>query len=181
MPVKFVRTAIAALVRRLDAGRPARMPRQFRMQWNSGRLSRALKIPEEQILGYFRDGAHAPFLVGGRLVQEHPGWGPGAGPGRLVAPDGGAWEVRCLTEGGVSLAGDTHRNPGGESGKSSRPGGLILADIVNFPTVEIFVLPAENLQRWRETGQLPAAGKIGRTTFRARLVRDIRVDSPEFS
>ena len=112
MPVKFVRTAIAALVRRLDAGRPARMPRQFRMQWNSGRLSRALKIPEEQILGYFRDGAHAPFLVGGRLVQEHPGWGPGAGPGRLVAPDGGAWEVRCLTEGGVSLAGDTHRNPG---------------------------------------------------------------------
>ena len=79
MPVKFVRTAIAALVRRLDAGRPARMPPQFRMQWNSGRLSRALKIPEEQILGYFRDGAHAPFLVGGRLVQEHPGWGPGGG------------------------------------------------------------------------------------------------------
>jgi hypothetical protein len=77
---------------------------RFAMTWDAEELARALKVTVEDIREYFTDGRRVSFIIERRLHWENPGWtlAPSEGAGYdLRDPDGGLWEVRSITRGGV--------------------------------------------------------------------------------
>ena len=83
---------------------PTPMQSKFVIDWDAAELARAFKITEADVRMYFTDGRRVSFIIERRLVLEHPGWRLAVSEGAgydLLAPDGGKWEVRSVTRGGV--------------------------------------------------------------------------------
>ncbi len=127
-------------------------------------------------------GRRASFIIERRLMWAHPGWelAPSEGAGYdLRAPDGGLWEVRSITRGGVYF------NPSAQVGKGrafeetgflaklAAVRGLILSDITLFPEVPVYVVPVENVMRWYKAGRIGRNAKVSRGVFLSRLLTDI--------
>lgn len=158
------------------------MERRFSMSWDEAELARAFKVKPEDVREYMTDGRRASFIIERRLKWEHAGWtlAPSEGAGYdLRDPDGGLWEVRSITRGGVYF------NPSNQVGagrKFEQKGflaklealkGFILADITSFPTVYLYVVPVKLVRDWYESGQLGKNCRVSRKNFLARLVPDI--------
>jgi hypothetical protein len=80
------------------------MDSRFEMMWDAEDLARALKVTVADVKEYFTDGRRVSFLIERRLKWENPGWtlAPSEGTGYdLLDPNGGLWEVRSVTRGGV--------------------------------------------------------------------------------
>src|SRR5690606_28018199 len=117
------------------------------------------------------------------LKWAHEGWqlAPTEGSGYdLRAPDGGLWEVRSVTRGGVYFNPSAQVGSGrrfeeaGFLAKCGQIAGYILSDITKFPKVPVFVVPVENAMRWYETGMLGSGAKVSRARFYDRLLPDVR-------
>ncbi len=153
------------------------LPR-FTMTWDAEELARAFKVSVEDIREYLTDGRRVSFIIERRLKWEHEGWqlAPSEGAGYdLQAPDGGLWEVRSITSGGVYFNPSNQVGSGrafGEAGflaKLANIKGFILSDIVGFPEVDIFVVPVEHVVRWYRGGMLGANARVSRRVFLDRL------------
>ncbi len=80
------------------------MQRRFKMTWDENELARAFKVTVEDIREYLTDGRRVSFIIERRLKWENHGWtlAPSEGAGYdLRDPEGGLWEVRSITMGGV--------------------------------------------------------------------------------
>lgn len=154
------------------------MEARFTMTWDAEELARALKVTVPDVKEYLTDGRRASFIIERRLKWENLGWtlAPSEGAGYdLLAPDGGLWEVRSITRGGVYFTPSAQVGSGrkfAEAGfltKLDAVAGFILADIVEFPTVTVFKVPVTHVKRWYANGELSAAAKVSRAAFHARL------------
>ena len=113
-------------------------------------------------------GGGCRFIIERRLKWDNPGWelarSEGAGY-HLLDPQGGKWEVRSITNGGVyftpsNQAGSGRRfNEEGFVAKLAEIEGFILSDIGGFPVVDVFVVPVENIFRWYRQGFLGSKRK----------------------
>ena len=69
-----------------------------------GGTGSGFQVTVDDIKEYFTDGRRVSFIIERRLKWDHPGWtlalSEGAGYD-LRDPDGGLWEVRSITRGGV--------------------------------------------------------------------------------
>ncbi len=157
------------------------LPR-FKMTWDAEELARAFKVSADDIHEYLTDGRRVSFIIERRLKWEHEGWelAPSEGAGYdLRAPDGGLWEVRSITSGGVYFNPSNQVGSGrtfGEAGFLAKLGnirGYILSDIVGFPEVDIFVVPVEYVERWYKEGKLGANTRVSRRVFLDRLAQDL--------
>jgi hypothetical protein len=150
------------------------MERRFQLTWDEQELARAFKVTVEDVREYLTDGRRVSFIIERRLKWENPGWqlAPSEGAGYdLIDPEGGTWEVRSITRKGVYF------NPSNQVGskrkfdetafqaKLAGIKGFILSDIVNFPTVDVFVVPVANVQRWHSTRLLGSTSMIARKKF----------------
>ena len=154
------------------------MKPRFQMKWDLAELARAFRVREEDILEYLTDGRRVSFIIERRLKWEHQGWdlAPSEGAGYdLRDPNGGLWEVRSVTRSGVyfnpsSQVGSGRKfNEVGFIKKLESIRGFILSDIVQFPTVDVFVVPVEYVVRWYRAGQLGANAHVRRAVFLERL------------
>jgi hypothetical protein len=163
------------------------MEPRFKMVWDAEELARAFKVTVEDIKEYLTDGRRVSFIIERRLKWDHPGWtlAPSEGAGYdLRDPDGGLWEVRSITSGGVYFNPSNQVGSGrrfaeeGFQAKLSAIKGFILSDIVGFPVVDIFVVPVEYVLRWHATRQLGANAKVSRDVFLNRLARQLPTIAP---
>lgn len=157
------------------------------MTWDAEEIARAFKITVPDVQEYLTDGRRVSFIIERRLKWENPGWtlAPSEGAGYdLSDPNGGLWEVRSVTRGGVYF---NPSNQVGSGRKFAEEGfltklkalaGFILADIVHFPHVEIYVVPIDLVLSWYKSKLLGKSAKISRNIFLARLVPQL-ADVPE--
>jgi hypothetical protein len=160
------------------------MQTKFVLEWDATELARAFGITESDVRLYFTDGRRVSFIIERRLVLEHPGWklAPSEGAGYdLLSPDGGKWEVRSLTRGGVYfcpsyMVGSGRRyEQQGFLEKLNDIRGYILSDIEKFPSVPVFVVPSGCVRKWYENGRLGAGTKVGREKFLNELAPSIEL------
>lgn len=79
-------------------------PTEGTLSWNIADIAAALKISEEDVQEYFRDGRRVSFLLERRLCYEVMGGRLAASEGAgydLIDPRGNNWEVRSISRGGV--------------------------------------------------------------------------------
>jgi hypothetical protein len=158
------------------------MQKRFKIEWDVEKLAEAFQITESDITEYFTDGRRVSFIIERRLKWNHPGWelAPSEGAGYdLKDPSGGLWEVRSVTKGGVYF---TPSNQVGSGRRFNEHGfqekllgikGFILTDIEMFPSMDVYVLPVENVIRWHKQGLLGSNAKVSRARFLNTLINDI--------
>ena len=158
------------------------MQNRFKIDWDIDKLSEAFRVTENDVREYFTDGRRVSFIIERRLKWDHPGWelAPSEGAGYdLKDPDGGLWEVRSVTRGGVYFTPSNQVGSGrkfNESGfqdKLSGVKGFILTDIEKFPSMDVYVVPVANVIRWHSTNKLGANAKVSRAKFLNELAPDI--------
>lgn len=155
------------------------MEQRFSIHFDDQKLAEAFGVTTEDVHEYLTDGRRASFIIERRLKWAHPGWelAPSEGAGYdLRAPDGGLWEVRSITQGGVYFNPSAQVGAGRkfeEAGFLTKLDGLqgfILSDITLFPEVPVFKVPVEHVKRWYKQRELNAAAKMSRAAFYARLL-----------
>ena len=163
--------------------REMKMENRFKLVWDEEELARAFRVTPRDVREYLTDGRRVSFIIERRLMWENPGWSlaPSEGAGYdLLDPDGGMWEVRSITRQGVYFNPSNQVGSGrkfDENGFRAKLGGVkgfILSDIVDFPEVDVFVVPVENVARWHDRGELGSNAKVSRAKFLSRLAPDIR-------
>jgi hypothetical protein len=159
------------------------MERRFQMRWDEEELARVFRVSTEDIREYLTDGRRVSFIIERRLKRENPGWqlAPSEGAGYdLLDPEGNMWEVRSITRQGVyfnpsnQVGSGRAFNEEGFSKKLEGIKGFILSDIVEFPVVDVFVVPVGNVIRWHRKGLLGANARVSRKKFLSELQPDIR-------
>lgn len=156
----------------------------FALSWDVKALASAMMMTEDDVIQYFTDGRRVSFVIERRIVATHPGWilATSEGAGFDVAdPDGANWEVRSITRQGVYFTPSNQVGKGRAYDKAAFEQklalvrGFILADIVDFPIVNCFKVPVENVIRWHVGGRLGANAKVSRKKFLDELAEDIRI------
>lgn len=159
------------------------MQREFEIGFDCEKLAEAFEVQLEDIFEFMTDGRRVSFIIERRLKWDHPNWqlAPSEGAGYdLRAPDGGLWEVRSITRGGVYFNPSAQVGSGrtfdeaGFLGKCGEIDGYILSDITLFPKIPVFVIPKENVIRWYGENRLGRTAKVSRAKFYSDLRPDIR-------
>jgi hypothetical protein len=158
------------------------MERKFKIKWDTAKLADAFQVTAKDVREYFTDGRRVSFIIERRLKWDHPGWelAPSEGAGYdLKDSEGGLWEVRSLTKGGVYFTPSSQVGSGrkfNEDGFQAKLGGVkgfILSDIEMFPDMDVYVVPVGNIIRWHKAGLLGANAKVSRSKFLS-MIGDIQ-------
>ncbi len=143
-------------------------------------ISKALRITDDDTKKYFTDGRRVSFLIERRAVESMPGsrLAPSEGSGfDLIDANGGYWEVRSLTRGGIYFCPSYMVGSGrkfdefGFLEKLDNVEGYIVTDISEFPTMPYWIIRYELVKRWWDSGELGSNSKIPRNKF-LRLIKE---------
>lgn len=139
--------------------------------WDIDSIAIALKIGASDVRAYFTDGRRISFLLERRLVKEVVKGSLAPSEGQafdLIDPDGGKWEVRSISRGGVYFCPSYMVGSGrkfdekGFLDKISEIKGFILSDIEKFPEIPYWIIASKDIYVWWESGQLGSTTKISR-------------------
>lgn len=124
------------------------------IQWNMKDLIRSLGVEEPHVLRFLKDGRNSAFLLKFRLSIEL-GWelveGQNA-PTHLISKDNKIWIIKtCTPISGVSFCSNSMIGKGRkfESNKFidslKEHEGFLVADVSDFPTVEIYQISSREI------------------------------------
>ncbi len=158
------------------------MKSRFTITFDLGGMAQQFCITPADMLEYLTDGRRVSFILERRLVWEHPEWklAPSEKAGYdLRAPDGGLWEVRCVTANGVyfnpsnQVGKGRSFDEGGFLAKIEMLAGYILADITRMPQVPVYRVPSALVKQWYRDGKLGTRAQVSLAAFNERLEPDI--------
>lgn len=141
------------------------------LHWHLAEIASALKITPEDVRLYFTDGRRVSFVLERRLAREvmKGTLAPSEGAGYdLLDADGGKWEVRSITKGGIyfcpsyMVGSGRSFNEAGFLSKMTDIKGYVVSDVESFPDVPFWIVPVEAVQQWWRSGELGAGSKISR-------------------
>ena len=146
------------------------------LYWETEDICNGLLVDEDDVIEIFRDGRSATPIIKMRLKRENPGWSlcSMASSHELLDLDSCRWKVRSITRRGVDFRLSRHIGVGREFNINTFQealGGLngyILADIVLFPSVEVYKIPIQIVFQWFEEGRLNT--KVSRNNILRSLV-----------
>jgi hypothetical protein len=154
------------------------MENQYEWTWNVDAIAKAFEINTGDIESYLSDGRRVSFIIERRIQKAHEGWTLAKSEGAgfdLSDPHDGKWEVRSITKQGVYFNPSNQVGSGrafNEEGFLKKLGnlkGFILADIVEFPKVKVFVVPSKDIRNWYSAKLLGKNAKISRKVFLEQL------------
>ena len=158
-------------------------PPDGHLTWVLADLAKALRIPPEEVREYFTDGRRISFILERRVAREVLGGALAASEGAdhdLTDAEGGKWEVRSITKGGIYFSpsymvgkGRDFEDPGFFA-KTDKISGYILFDIESFPDVPFWFVSSAVVRGWWEQGRLGAGTKISRKQALALLKEEQR-------
>lgn len=141
------------------------------LEWDLAEMSHALKISPEDVRRYFTDGRRVSFILERRIAHEVLGGrlAPSEGAGfDLYDADGGKWEVRSISSGGIYFcpsymvgSGRSFNEPGFIV-KLDDISGYIVSDIESFPRIPYWIIPVAVVRDWWIAGKLGSCTKISR-------------------
>lgn len=142
-------------------------------KWDIQKIAQSLKIKEDDVRLYFTDGRRVSFLLERRLAYEvlKGRLAPNEGAGYdLIDPNGGKWEVRSISKGGIyfcpsyMVGSGRSFNEEGFVKKLNEIEGYIISDIESFPDVPFWIIPSDQVVQWWKEGKLGKTTKISRKT-----------------
>jgi len=139
--------------------------------WDVQDVAKALKISVDEVREYFTDGRRVSFLIERRIAHEilkgTVSKSEGAGFD-VIAPDGGKWEVRSISKGGIYFcpsymvgSGRSFDEAGFQS-KISEIRGYIVADIESFPNIPFWIISSDQVLKWWDERRLGTTTSISR-------------------
>lgn len=140
-------------------------------KWSVRKLANSLKIKEEDVKLYFKDGRRVSFILERRIAYEvlKGKLAPNEGSGWDVTDtEGGKWEVRSISKDGVYFCPSYMVGSGrkfelnGFLKKLKEVKGYILSDIESFPNVPFWIIPVEVVSVWWNEKKLGTTTKISR-------------------
>lgn len=141
------------------------------LRWDLDSLTSAMQLNASEVREYFTDGRRVSFILERRISREIVGGSLAHSEGAaydLLDAQGGKWEVRSLTRGGIYFcpsymvgSGRTFSEPGFLA-KLQEVEGYIVSDVEMFPDVPVWVVPAEDVLSWWQRGLLGVNSKISR-------------------
>jgi hypothetical protein len=146
------------------------MPPTKTITWNIDGLAAALLVDVQSVREYFTDGRRIAFLIERRIaLEEGLKLAPSEGAAfDVVDGNGGRWEVRNITRGGIYFcpsymvgSGRCFDTPGFLR-KLQGISGYIVTDIEAFPAVPYWKLPTPLVEKWWWQGRLGTGTKISR-------------------
>ena len=141
------------------------------LSWNLEEIARALKIGTDDVREYFTDGRRVSFILERRIAYEilKGRLAPSEGAGfDIVDPQGGKWEVRSISSGGIyfcpsyMVGSGRSFNRAGFLKKTGEIKGYIVCDIESFPNVPFWIIPVRQVREWWDAGDLGTTTKISR-------------------
>lgn len=142
-----------------------------RFEWDIEEISAALKIDNDAVKAYFRDGRRVSFLLERRIASEvlNGSLAPSEGAGYdVLDSDGRKWEVRSISSRGIYFCPSYMVGSGrkfdefGFLEKLDEIAGYVVSDIQQFPVVPYWIIPVEKIQEWWTYGSLGTTTKITR-------------------
>lgn len=139
------------------------------LSWDLLDISNSLKISEDDVRLYFTDGRRVSFILERRIAFEviNGTLAPSEGAGYdLVDQNGGKWEVRSITKGGIyfcpsyMVGSGRSFNETGFLDKLEEIEGYIVSDVESFPDVPFWILQKETVENWWNRGQLGISTKV---------------------
>ena len=147
------------------------IPKESLLRWDIKALAKAMKIELDEVREYFTDGRRVSFVLERRISREIVKGSLAESEGAsydLLDSEGGKWEVRSLTRGGIYFCPSYMVGAGrkfDEDGflkKLDEIEGYIVSDIELFPDVPVWVVSALEVRNWYSAGKLGAGTKISR-------------------
>jgi hypothetical protein len=147
------------------------IPSKSILRWDLAQLTSAMKIDEQEVKQYFTDGRRVSFILERRISREIVKGTLASSEGAawdLLDSEGGKWEVRSLTRGGIYFCPSYMVGSGrkyDEAGFLKKLGeieGYIISDVELFPEVPVWVISKEDVEQWHRNGQLGTSTKISR-------------------
>ena len=144
------------------------------LRFNLQEIATALGITEKDTQVYFTDRRRISFLIERRAVDAMPGsiLAPSEGSGfDLIDANGGKWEVRSLTEGGIYFCPSYMVGSGrsfDEEGfltKLSEIDGYFVTDITQFPDMPYWIIGYSTVEQLWNNGDLGKISKITKKRF----------------
>lgn len=139
--------------------------------WDVQDIAKALKISVDEVREYFTDGRRVSFLIERRIAHEilkgTVSKSEGAGFD-VIAPDGGKWEVRSISKGGIyfcpsyMVGSGRSFNEAGFQSKISEIRGYIVADIESFPNIPFWIISSDQVLKWWDERRLGTTTSISR-------------------
>ena len=137
-------------------------------------IAESLGISESDAQLYFTDGRRVSFLIERRAVESMPGsrLAPSESSGfDLIDTNGGHWEVRSLSKGGIYFCPSYMVGSGrkfeeaGFLDKLQDIAGYFVTDITTFPIMPYWIIDYRIIERWWGLGLLGKNSKVTRTKF----------------
>ncbi|MGI8543323.1 MAG: hypothetical protein ACR2MD_07550 [Aridibacter sp.] len=151
------------------------------LNWNEAEIAKALKITPDDVNAYFTDGRRISFILERRLAREvfNGALAPSEGAGfDLIDSNGGNWEVRSITKGGIyfcpsyMVGSGRSFNEVGFIYKLNSIEGYVVSDVESFPDVPFWILPSSVVNNWWQAGILGTSTKISRKKA-LQLISDV--------
>lgn len=142
------------------------------LQWDLKELEKALKIGDQHVLEYFKDGRRVSFVIERRLAEmlggviadsENSGYD-------IKDKKNQKWEVRSLTKKiyfcpSYMIGSGRNFTEEGFISKLKEIHGYIVADVLQFPTVPYWMLEKEQILTWYDNQELGKNTNISRQKF----------------
>ena len=141
------------------------------LEWNIQAIADALRLTPGEVQEYFTDGRRVSFVLERRLAREVVGGtlAPSEGAGfDLLDADGGKWEVRSISKGGIYFCPSYMVGSGrsfekdGFLRKMDEILGYVVSDITLFPSIPYWIIPVDHVRDWWIQGELGKNSKITR-------------------
>lgn len=141
-----------------------------KLTWDINELAVALKIDVASVREYFTDGRRISFLIERRIAQVIDGkLAPSEGAGYdLIDKQGGKWEVRSISKGGIYFCPSYMVGSGRSFDKSGFLNklldieGYIISDIESFPDIPFWIISSDEIKKLYNDGELGTTTKITR-------------------
>ena len=140
------------------------------LSWDLNALAESMHLTQEETQEYFTDGRRVSFILERRIRREMGARladSEGAGFD-LVDVQGGKWEVRSITRGGIYFcpsymvgSGRAFSEPGFLQ-KLSDIEGYVISDVLKFPAIPVWRVSQDVVHSWYTNGQLGAGTKVSR-------------------
>ena len=141
------------------------------LEWDLSQLATSMKLKESDVKLYFTDGRRVSFMLERRIAHDvlKGTLAPSEGAGWDVRdPDGGKWEVRSISRGGIYFcpsymvgSGRSFNEPGFLT-KLDEIEGYVVSDIESFPRIPFWIIPGDLVRSWWVDGKLGNSTKISR-------------------
>jgi hypothetical protein len=141
------------------------------LTWDIEQIAQALKISASDVRAYFTDGRRVSFLLERRIAREiiKGSLAPSEGAGfDIIDPQEGKWELRSISKGGIYFC-PSFMVGSGRSFEAARflekladVEGYIVCDIEQFPNIPFWIIPAQQVKNWWESGQLGKTTNVSR-------------------